>query len=132
MIVDQASLNELRGDGTTAPVLILTARGDLDDRIAGLDAGADDYLAKPFALGELEARVRALLRRGSDAAPQQMQIGRLVYESTTRRAIVDGVDLRARRACLSDNEVRRSSTSRSSISPSLQTSSAAATSDQPL
>ena len=92
-IVGLTLLRELRGDGTTAPVLILTARGDLDDRIAGLDAGADDYLAKPFALGELEARVRALLRRGSDAAPQQMQIGRLVYESTTRRAIVDGVDL---------------------------------------
>ena len=56
----------LREGGDTTPVLMLTARGEVDDRVAGLDAGADDYLVKPFALRELLARVRALLRRASD------------------------------------------------------------------
>ena len=86
-------LRELRAQGATAPVLILTARGELDDRIAGLDAGGDDYLAKPFALGELEARVRALLRRGPDAGPQCVQFGQLSYEAATRRVTVEGADL---------------------------------------
>lgn len=86
-------LRELRADGLTAPVLILTARGELDDRIAGLDAGADDYLAKPFALGELEARVRALQRRGPEPASPRVQLGNLVYEASTRRVEVDGNDL---------------------------------------
>jgi two-component system response regulator MprA len=63
----------LREGGDTTPVLMLTARGEVDDRVAGLDAGADDYLVKPFALRELLARVRALLRRTSeeDDAPQE-------------------------------------------------------------
>ena len=56
-------LQRLRGDGDHTPVLILTARGAVGDRVAGLNAGADDYLAKPFDLDELEARLRALLRR---------------------------------------------------------------------
>jgi len=86
-------LRELRAQGVVAPVLILTARGGLDDRIAGLDAGGDDYLAKPFALGELEARVRALLRRGSESSPTLMYIGQLTYDATARRAVVAGVDL---------------------------------------
>jgi DNA-binding response OmpR family regulator len=86
-------LRELRTQGMQAPVLILTARGGLDDRIAGLDAGGDDYLAKPFALGELEARVRALLRRGPDAGPQRMQLGNLTYDAGTRRVLIDGADL---------------------------------------
>jgi len=55
----------LRGDGSSVPILMLTARGSVDDKITGLDAGADDYLAKPFQFGELLARLRALLRRGS-------------------------------------------------------------------
>ena len=88
-----ALLRELRGSGTTAPVLILTARGDLNDRIAGLDAGADDYLAKPFALGELEARVRALMRRGTESGPQKTQIGNLVYDASNRRVTVGTNDL---------------------------------------
>ena len=57
----------LREGGDTTPVLMLTARGEVDDRVAGLDAGADDYLVKPFALRELLARVRALLRRAGDS-----------------------------------------------------------------
>src|SRR5882762_2617273 len=56
-------LGALRGRGMTLPVLVLTARGSVEDRVTGLDAGADDYLAKPFAFSELLARVRALLRR---------------------------------------------------------------------
>jgi DNA-binding response OmpR family regulator len=88
-----ALLRELRAQGTLAPVLILTARGGLDDRIAGLDAGGDDYLAKPFALGELEARVRALLRRGPDAGPQHIQLGGLTYDAGTRRVQIAGADL---------------------------------------
>ena len=56
----------LREGGDTTPVLMLTARGEVDDRVAGLDAGADDYLVKPFALRELLARVRALLRRAGE------------------------------------------------------------------
>ena len=88
-----ALLRTLRAQGVLAPVLILTARGGLDDRIAGLDAGGDDYLAKPFALGELEARVRALLRRGPDALPQRFQLGNLTYDAGTRRVLVEGTDL---------------------------------------
>ena len=59
----------LRQGGDRTPVLMLTARGEVDDRVAGLDAGADDYLVKPFALRELLARVRALLRRADDGEP---------------------------------------------------------------
>jgi two-component system response regulator MprA len=67
----------LRDGGDTTPVLMLTARGEVDDRVAGLDAGADDYLAKPFALRELLARVRALLRRaGEEDGSEQL----LVFE----------------------------------------------------
>lgn len=88
-----ALLRNLRTEGMHAPVLILTARGDLGDRIAGLDAGGDDYLAKPFALDELEARVRALLRRGHDAVPQRVQLGNLSYDAGTRRVLVGDADL---------------------------------------
>lgn len=61
-------LREMRGDGLTTPVLILTARDTVKDRVEGLDEGADDYLTKPFSLSELQARIRALLRRGSTRA----------------------------------------------------------------
>jgi two-component system response regulator MprA len=63
------SCRRLRSEGNYVPVLMLTARGDVNDRVAGLEAGADDYLVKPFALQELLARVRALLRRASHHAP---------------------------------------------------------------
>jgi two-component system response regulator MprA len=61
----------LRSSGSKVPVLMLTARDQVDDRVAGLTAGADDYLAKPFAMAELKARVRALLRRGAWRAPTE-------------------------------------------------------------
>jgi DNA-binding response OmpR family regulator len=86
-------LRELRGHGFAAPVLILTARGELNDRVAGLDAGGDDYLAKPFALRELEARVRALLRRGIEANSPMLHLGNLAYDATERRVVANGVDL---------------------------------------
>jgi DNA-binding response OmpR family regulator len=66
-------LQAVRGEGSAVPVLILTARAALPDRVAGLDAGADDYLAKPFALAELSARLRALLRRGKTTLPSVLR-----------------------------------------------------------
>jgi two-component system response regulator MprA len=69
----------LREGGDRTPVLMLTARGEIDDRVAGLDAGADDYLAKPFALRELLARVRALLRRAEDEDEEGIA-GMLAFE----------------------------------------------------
>jgi two-component system response regulator MprA len=77
----------LRGSGDRTPVLMLTARGEIDDRVAGLDAGADDYLVKPFALRELMARLRALLRRtGEDEGEQllafeDLRLDRLAHEA---------------------------------------------------
>ena len=76
-------LARLRQDGFTVPVLILTARDGVEDRIRGLDGGGDDYLAKPFALGELEARLRALARRQS-TAPALRQLGALRLDTGTR------------------------------------------------
>ncbi len=64
----------LREGGDTTPVLMLTARGEVDDRVAGLDAGADDYLVKPFALRELLARLRALLRRAGDDGEKEQEL----------------------------------------------------------
>jgi two-component system copper resistance phosphate regulon response regulator CusR len=74
---------ELRRRGVHTPILILTARDAVDDRIQGLDAGADDYLTKPFAVGELLARLRALLRRRGDVAPSIISVEDL--EVDTRR-----------------------------------------------
>lgn len=67
-----AVLKAIRGAGCTTPVIMLTAKAELDDRITGLDAGADDYLAKPFAMKELIARIRSQLRRASDFTPQTL------------------------------------------------------------
>lgn len=73
---------------STAPILILTARHEVDARVAGLDAGGDDYLSKPFALSELEARIRALLRRGAPA-DGPIRFGDLVLDPQSREARVN-------------------------------------------
>ena len=73
----------IRGKGLALPILLLTARGEVADRVAGLDAGADDYLAKPFATDELLARVRALLRRGKPVA-EVLAFGDLTLDTASR------------------------------------------------
>ena len=74
------------------PVLILTARSTLEDKVKGLNLGADDYLAKPFEVAELEARIKSLLRRSGHVAPT-VHVGRLEFDTTTRLATVEGKPL---------------------------------------
>ena len=78
-------LKTLRARGTETPVLLLTARDAIEDRVLGLDSGADDYLMKPFAFAELLARVRALLRRAGDTETLRKQIGDMVLDVENRR-----------------------------------------------
>lgn len=78
---------EMRKQGTSKPIIMLTAKGGLEDRIAGLDSGADDYLIKPFAFGELLARIRALLRRGSSAMPTVLTLDNLRLDPARREVI---------------------------------------------
>ena len=80
----------LRGSGSKLPVLMLTARTEVEDRVAGLDAGADDYVTKPFALEELLARVRALLRRTSDEEGDVVRFADLELDPTTREVTRGG------------------------------------------
>jgi two-component system, OmpR family, response regulator len=95
-------LRNYRTGGGRAPVLILTARSAIEDRVSGLDAGADDYLAKPFDLSELEARVRSLLRRASSAPTPVLRHGALSLDTVGRRVEIggEGVDLSAREIAL--------------------------------
>src|SRR6201993_3998976 len=79
----------LRSEGNAVPIIMLTARSAVPDRISGLDAGADDYLVKPFSLGELAARLRAMGRRGR-SAPQVIEAGPLVLDTGAREARVEG------------------------------------------
>ena len=103
-------LRRLRGRGQTLPVLILTAADGVDERVKGLDLGADDYMTKPFALTELEARVRALTRRGMGAASNVIRHGPLEYDQTGRVAHIDGklIDLSARELGLLEVLLQRS------------------------
>ncbi|RSM48692.1 DNA-binding response regulator [Amycolatopsis balhimycina DSM 5908] len=92
----------LRADGNLVPVLMLTARQDVTARVAGLDAGADDYLAKPFALQELLARVRALLRRAryeavTPESPAELMFGDLTLDPATREVVRAGRQIRLTR-----------------------------------
>ena len=87
-----AVLQELRAGNIKVPVLMLTARGDLDDRIKGLDLGADDYLAKPFSLAELLARIRALLRRGGENTPL-LSAGEITLDTVRRIVSKNGESL---------------------------------------
>ena len=75
--------------GAPTPVLVLTARGSTEERVDGLNLGADDYLTKPFELAELEARIKALLRRAGNQVPR-VRLGRLEFDTTSRMATVDG------------------------------------------
>lgn len=86
-----AVLEALRAHDRDTPVLILTARGAVEDRVRGLDLGADDYLAKPFALDELEARVRALLRRRGPAS--RLTVGPLTLDTRHQRFLLAGTPL---------------------------------------
>jgi len=97
-----AVLRALRGEGSRLPILILTARAGTEEVVNSLDAGADDYLVKPFANAELKARVRALVRRGGAVRSEQLACGALVINRLTRRALVAGtpLDLTAREFAL--------------------------------
>ena len=86
-------LRRLRTQGRAMPVLILTARDAVDDRVHGLDLGADDYMAKPFAMRELVARVRALARRGKAQSGPRMTHGPLELDAVARRAFLKGAPL---------------------------------------
>ncbi len=102
-------LRRLRARGSKMPVLILTALDGVSDRVRGLDLGADDYLAKPFALTELEARVRALTRRGHAGSTSVLRHGELTYDQVGRVAELNGrpLDLSARETGLLEMLMQR-------------------------
>lgn len=87
-------LENWRRDGRKMPVLILTARDRWSDKVAGFDAGADDYVAKPFHMEEVLARVRALLRRASGNASSEMNCGQLALDTSSARVTVDGAAIK--------------------------------------
>lgn len=91
------------------PIIILSARGDLSDRVAGLNEGADDYLAKPFAVEELLARIRAIRRRPGELANEEVRIGRLIFDLSFEEATVGGerLDLPRRELCVLSTLLRR-------------------------
>jgi len=91
----------LRADDVWTPVLMLTARGDLPDRVAGLDSGADDYMTKPFELAELMARLRALARREPVRRPTVLEVGGLRLDPATREVSRDGRPIELSAKCFS-------------------------------
>ena len=90
-------LKTVRAAGNTVPVLMLTARSDVDDRVTGLDLGADDYLTKPFATKELLARVRAITRRVTDASSSQLTLGNVTLDCASFELMCGGQTLRLKR-----------------------------------
>src|SRR3954467_10356182 len=98
----------LREHGTWSPVLMLTARDSVEDRIAGLDGGADDYLTKPFSLGELNARLRALFRRQPSERPAVLEVGDIRLDPASHTATRNGtaVDLSAKEFALLETFMR--------------------------
>ncbi len=103
-------LTELRQTSQACPVMILSARDTIRDRVDGLDQGADDYLVKPFDMDELIARLRALLRRPSDVLNARLTLGKLELDTKTRSVTVEGrpVALPRRETTLLENLLRRS------------------------
>lgn len=101
-------LRELRGSGDTTPVIMLTARSGTSDTIEGLDAGASDYVPKPFAVAELMARVRSRLRDSAASAPTTLTRGGVTLDILGRRATVDGrdVELSSREFALAEQFMR--------------------------
>jgi two-component system OmpR family response regulator len=99
----------LRERGVWAPVLMLTARDGVDDRVRGLDSGADDYLVKPFALAELHARLRSLTRRGRPERPPVLEVGKLRLDPARREVRRGGeeIDLSAKEFALLETLMRR-------------------------
>lgn len=90
-------LRSLRAGGNDIPVLILTARDSIEDRVEGLDVGADDYLLKPFAMAELLSRVKALLRRPRNFAGARLETGNIIIDTVIRWAEIDGAPTRLTR-----------------------------------
>ncbi|MBV8578753.1 MAG: response regulator [Acetobacteraceae bacterium] len=88
-----ALLKQIRASGNTVPILILTARGGVEERVRGLDAGADDYLGKPFAQEELQARIRVLLRRPGSLLGRALGLGNLRLDSLSREVTINGTPL---------------------------------------
>ncbi len=102
-------IRRLRRASDTIPILVLTARGGLSDRVTGLDAGADDYLVKPFDIAELSARCRALLRRPVQGLTPLLSVGKLTFDTSSRQAAHDGalIELSRREAGLLEVLMRR-------------------------
>ncbi|WP_170326075.1 response regulator transcription factor [Ruegeria arenilitoris] len=101
-------LGKIRASGDRTPVLMLTALTSVEDRVAALDKGADDYLGKPFDQRELEARLRALVRRDADRKSEQITLGPLIYAPKDRSATLEGkrLNLTAREAAVLDALIR--------------------------
>lgn len=102
-------LDEVRSTGNPIPILVLTARDGVEDRVSGLDAGADDYLVKPFAMAELIARAKALLRRPGSALGTTLSAGNLVFDSIGRDVQIGGqpLSLARREAAILEHLLRR-------------------------
>jgi DNA-binding response OmpR family regulator len=105
-----AVLSFIRSRQSAVPVLILTARGGVNDRVAGLRAGADDYLVKPFAFEELAARLEALMRRPGQLLGKSLELGNLVFDTVGRQVFIDGAPrmLSARELAVLEILMRRS------------------------